>query len=110
MLVVTLACALTPRCLTGVAREQGAFVLYLACFLVGQTFLSFQWDILLLEAGFLTILYAPLVPKSREPAPAPATWLLRVLLFKCVSHHRRYSLVHVPVVLAYFGAWCGFCE
>ena len=73
--------------MTGVARGQGAFVLYLACFLVGQTFLSFQWDILLLEAGFLTILYAPLVPKSREPAPAPATWLLRVLLFKCVGYY-----------------------
>lgn len=27
------------------------WILYLSCYLVGQTFLSFQWDILLLETG-----------------------------------------------------------
>jgi hypothetical protein len=32
------------------------FILYLSLFHVGQVFLSFQWDFLLLEAGFLTIL------------------------------------------------------
>jgi hypothetical protein len=31
------------------------FVLYLSLFHVGQTFLNFQWDLLLLEAGFLSI-------------------------------------------------------
>ena len=31
------------------------FVLYLSIFHAGQTFLSFQWDYLLLEAGFLSI-------------------------------------------------------
>ena len=32
---------------------------YLGLYGVGQTFYSFQWDILLLEAGFATVLYAP---------------------------------------------------
>lgn len=32
------------------------FVLYLSVFRAGQLFLNFQWDYLLLEAGFLTIL------------------------------------------------------
>ena len=36
------------------------FVLYLSLTIAGQTFLSFQWDILLLETGFLAILFAPL--------------------------------------------------
>lgn len=33
----------------------GLFVLYLSLFKVGQTFFNFQWDYLLLEAGFLAI-------------------------------------------------------
>jgi hypothetical protein len=32
---------------------------------VGQTFLSFQWDILLLETGFLAIFVAPLFSRSK---------------------------------------------
>jgi hypothetical protein len=36
-----------------------SWLLYLSLFLPGQTFLSFQWDILLLEAGFVTIFMAP---------------------------------------------------
>mmetsp|Transcript_8029 Transcript_8029/g.33792 ORF Transcript_8029/g.33792 Transcript_8029/m.33792 type:complete len:746 (-) Transcript_8029:47-2284(-) len=35
------------------------YLLYLSMFQVGQTFLSFQWDILLLEAGLLAIFLAP---------------------------------------------------
>ena len=35
------------------------FVLYLSLTIAGQTFLSFQWDILLLETGFLAIFFAP---------------------------------------------------
>jgi len=34
------------------------WLLYQANFWVGQTFLSFQWDILLLEIGFIAIFYA----------------------------------------------------
>lgn len=36
------------------------WMFYLSMFQVGQTFLWFQWDVLLLEVGFLTILVAPL--------------------------------------------------
>jgi hypothetical protein len=32
---------------------------YLSLYLVGQTFLSFQWDLLLLETGFLAVLISP---------------------------------------------------
>ena len=35
------------------------FVFYLSLTIAGQTFLSFQWDILLLETGFLAIFFAP---------------------------------------------------
>ena len=71
------------------------FVFYLSLTVAGQTFLSFQWDILLLETGFLAIFFAPrhlwtkknlLRPGSATPAAAPvsraALFLLKVLLFK----------------------------
>jgi len=35
------------------------FVFYLSLVVAGQNFLSFQWDILLLETGFLAIFFAP---------------------------------------------------
>src|SRR5205814_73117 len=35
------------------------FIFYLSLTIAGQTFLSFQWDILLLETGFLSIFLAP---------------------------------------------------
>ncbi|XP_025889683.1 lipase maturation factor 2, partial [Nothoprocta perdicaria] len=54
---------------------------------VGQVFLYFQWDSLLLEAGFLAVLVAPLrVPGWRAPAWRPhdalPLWLVRWLLFR----------------------------
>jgi predicted DCC family thiol-disulfide oxidoreductase YuxK len=69
------------------------FVLYLSLTIAGQTFLSFQWDILLLESGFLSIFLAPwrILPKelfwpvSRIPVTRvsrPALFLLKFLLFK----------------------------
>jgi lipase maturation factor 1 len=62
------------------------FVFYLSLTVAGQTFLNFQWDILLLESGFLSILFAPwqLWPRrGRErPVSRAALFLLKVLLFK----------------------------
>ena len=61
------------------------WMLYLSLSVVGQDFLSFQWDALLLETGLLALLWAPLqwLPSRREPAPSPAArWLLVFLLFK----------------------------
>ncbi|MBI3696402.1 MAG: lipase maturation factor family protein, partial [Acidobacteria bacterium] len=49
------------------------WVLYLSLVVAGQEFLSFQWDALLLETGFLAVLFAM---ESR------AVWLLRFLLFR----------------------------
>ena len=72
------------------------FVLYLSLTVAGQAFLNFQWDVLLLEAGFLSIFLAPWQlwprdlmwrPGSAPPATAyPVSWaglfLLKFLLFK----------------------------
>ncbi len=62
------------------------FVFYLSLTIAGQTFLSFQWDILLLEIGFLAIFLAPwqIWPKrGREPPVSRAAlFLLNFLLFK----------------------------
>jgi predicted DCC family thiol-disulfide oxidoreductase YuxK len=62
------------------------WIFYLSLSVACRTFLSFQWDILLLEAGFLAILVTPWRPRCRIPCPAPAPraalWLVRWLLFR----------------------------
>src|SRR5205809_6822808 len=62
------------------------FYLSLSC--VCREFLNFQWDALLLEAGFLAIFVAPLQLRSalgRAPPPRSlAVWLLRWLLFRLI--------------------------
>ncbi len=59
---------------------------YLSISTVGQDFLSFQWDALLLEAGFLAIFFAPWRIWPRPSAgPEPSRiflWLNRLLLFR----------------------------
>ena len=64
----------------------GLWMFYLSLVSVGQVFLSFQWDVLLLEAGFLAIFFAPLQIRERftrafQPSVA-FLWLLRWLLFR----------------------------
>jgi predicted DCC family thiol-disulfide oxidoreductase YuxK len=72
------------------------FVFYLSLTIAGQVFLNFQWDVLLLEAGFLSIFLAPWKlwprellwwPRSAPPATASPVsraglFLLKLLLFK----------------------------
>ena len=71
------------------------FVSYLSLTIAGQDFFSFQWDVLLLETGFLSIFFAPwrlwprklsLRPGPPIPATAPVSqaglFLLKFLLFK----------------------------
>jgi predicted DCC family thiol-disulfide oxidoreductase YuxK len=72
------------------------FVFYLSLTVAGQIFFNFQWDVLLLETGFLSILFAPwrLLPRElswRPGSAPPATatpvsraglFLLKFLLFK----------------------------
>ena len=62
------------------------FVFYLSLTIAGQTFLSFQWDILLLETGFLAIFFAPVrwrLTGGRDvPISRVGHFLLKLLLFK----------------------------
>ena len=72
------------------------FIFYLSLTIAGQTFLSFQWDILLLETGFLSIFLAPwrlwprelmwwsgsATPATASPVSRAGLFLLKVLLFK----------------------------
>ncbi len=62
-----------------------AWICYLSLTVAGQDFFSFQWDILLLEAGFLAWLWSPwtLLPRWvwHDP-PRVVLWLLRILLFR----------------------------
>ncbi len=80
-LAALLAAGLAPvPCLIGL------WALYLSLVSVGQDFLGFQWDSLLLEAGFLAVFLAPwrLVsrPATDPPPSRAALWLLRWLLFR----------------------------
>ncbi|EGW01050.1 lipase maturation factor 2 [Cricetulus griseus] len=66
------------------------WIAYLSACQVGQVFLYFQWDSLLLETGFLAILVAPLKkPSNRKGGLSGALphenlpfWLVRWLLFR----------------------------
>ncbi|MGB9476107.1 MAG: lipase maturation factor family protein [Candidatus Udaeobacter sp.] len=72
------------------------FIFYLSLAIAGQVFLSFQWDVLLLETGFLSIFFAPwqLWPRdllwwkgsapsvTASPVSRAGLFLLKFLLFK----------------------------
>jgi predicted DCC family thiol-disulfide oxidoreductase YuxK len=70
------------------AALAGLWALYLSVTVIGQDFLSFQWDSLLLETGFLAIFLAPggLRPGLGLAAPpsAAALFVLRWTLFRLV--------------------------
>ena len=51
------------------------WILWLSLVSAGGDFMSFQWDVLLLEAGFLTIFWVPTPPRV-------VVWLVRWLLFR----------------------------
>jgi lipase maturation factor 1 len=61
-------------------------IFYLSLITAGQTFLSFQWDILLIETGFLAIFLAPwrlwCTKANEPPVSRAAIFLLKLLLFK----------------------------
>ncbi len=66
---------------------------YLSLVTVGQEFLAFQWDSLLLETGFLAVFVAPwrFRPRLARPGEPPAVcrWLLWFLLFRLVFSSTR---------------------
>ena len=88
----------------GVAAPLAAisiWAIYLSLMSVGGPFLSFQWDILLLETVFLTIFFVPFVwwdRLSTRPLPSHlARWLIWLLLFKLMFESGL-------VKLTYYGA------
>jgi predicted DCC family thiol-disulfide oxidoreductase YuxK len=62
------------------------WALYLSLSVAGQVFMNFQWDYLLLEAGFFSMFLAPfrLIPSRRYQSPISpwALFILRWLLFR----------------------------
>ncbi len=63
----------------------GLWAMYLSLTVVGQDFLGFQWDNLLLESGFLLIFLYPLRLSLQRNADLPSViiiWLLRWVLFR----------------------------
>src|SRR5579871_2424814 len=84
---IVIAIAAAAGFFAGGLSFAALWFLYLSLVDAGQDFMAFQWDILLLEAGFLTIFYVPWTwrvwerAKAFEP-PAVAVWLVRWLLFR----------------------------
>ncbi len=76
---------------TGVARRLAfvaLFVLYLSVCTAGQDFMEFQWDLLLLETGFLAI-FVGLSPGIR--------WMAKLLLFRLMFFSGAVKLLsHDP--------------
>ena len=82
-------CAAALLAAAGVAPALAlalCWLLYLSVYVAGHQFLSYQWDVLLLEAGVLGVLWAPLTWRPRraweQPPPPVVTWLLRWLCFR----------------------------
>jgi hypothetical protein len=98
------------------------WILYLSILLVGQTFLSFQWDIFLLEVGGLAILYAPLSPLTAKRQPSAViimclNWcLFKIMLMsgvvkvqarcptwmKLTALHYHYATQCIPTPLSWY--------
>ncbi len=93
--------ALALLVIFGIAPAPCLFLLwliYLSLCTVGDPFLSFQWDALLLETGFLAIFFAPLQWRPRHPLrETPPSrivlWMLRFLLFKLMFESGRVKLL-----------------
>lgn len=58
----------------------GCWALYLSFVGVGAPFLTYQWDALLLETGFLAIFWAPTTTRLASPLASPPSSIVRALL------------------------------
>src|SRR6266581_2507326 len=77
----TLSALLAVAGLAPAGTLAGAWLGYLSLSTIGQDFLRFQWDGLLLEAGVVAVLLAPWRWRSRlsddSPPSRTALWLAR---------------------------------
>ncbi|MBI4115586.1 MAG: lipase maturation factor family protein, partial [Candidatus Omnitrophica bacterium] len=102
--ILELACALgvllSLFLIAGIASSPiclSLWILYLSLVTVGDDFLEFQWDNLLLEIGFLIIFLTP--PKlwnkfsPQTPPSSMVLWLLRWLLFRLMFSSGMVKLV-----------------
>ncbi len=75
----------------------GLWGLYLSLVTAGQDFLGFQWDNLVLEAGFLAFLAAPMELRRGSTKTAPFSqvilWLFQWLLFRVMFCSGAVKLV-----------------
>lgn len=82
----TVAAALLTFGLLPVAALLVCFVCYLSLIVPGEIFFSYQWDILLLETGFVALFIAPLqwrmAPGKDAPVSRIGLFLVKFLLFK----------------------------
>lgn len=73
------------------------WILYLSLSTVCREFLSFQWDVLLLESGFLAIVFAPvrwgLWQRKMKSVSTPLLWLLRWLVFRVMFESGCVKLI-----------------
>lgn len=88
-----------------------AWTLYLSLYHAGQDFLSFQWDILLLETSFAAILLAPwrLVDRPRLYSPAsssaaPQAWR-EALIRDCGAVFIRWTIRFILFKLMFMSGW-----
>ena len=85
-LVGALAAALLSLGLLPVPALMVCFACYLSLTTVGEIFFGFQWDILLLETGFVALFLAPLQWRLHRRGDAPVSriglFLAKALLFK----------------------------
>ena len=105
------------------------FVFYLSLTIAGQTFFNFQWDILLLETGFLAIFFAPACWRMRSVQLIEISrfghFLLKLLLFKLMlmsgvvkltsgdaswwdltALHYHYETQPLPTIVGWWASQC----
>jgi predicted DCC family thiol-disulfide oxidoreductase YuxK len=78
------------------------YAFYLSLFYGGQVFMGFQWDLLLLETGFLAILLSS--------TTTPGIWLLRWLLFRLMFLSGAVKLLSHDPTWANLSALCYYFQ
>jgi lipase maturation factor 1 len=84
-IVCGLGTALAVLVMAGIATMPalaGLWMLYLSLSVVCDVFLGYQWDMLLLEVGFLAIWFAPIGKLNRSEPPRLVLWVFWWLLFR----------------------------